>query len=179
MVCDGIVVDANCMSYYLHYEFNDEENELKSLINCLLKACGLVINPIIEQEWRNTVGGQLFNIWFDDNFTQGRIHLVENGKKLSTVEKRRLGNDFGFPINGRDIHYINCSLNTLLKYILTSYIDFYDPTKKESPSIEKKRLKSQRAGRLCKFLQKEYGITVGLSEHCIDDLSRLGLNFDS
>jgi hypothetical protein len=72
--------------------------------------------------------------------------------------------------NSRDVEYIKCAINTDIKYILTEDIDFFDPKKKSAPVKEKIRIKNFRKGSFCRFLKDEFGITVGLPEHCIEDL---------
>ena len=101
---------------------------------------------------------------------------MDNSVKLRSAEKRVIHNTYGLPSRGsRDIEYIKCAINTEIKYILTEDIDFFDPKKKESSAIDKYRTKNERQGAFCKFLNKNYKITVGLAEHCRDDLIAAGI----
>lgn len=78
---------------------------------------------------------------------------------------------YGLPKASHDIEYIKCSNVTLMKYILTNDIDFFDPKLKEASQKAKDNAKIKRKGKLCIFLKKQLGIIVGLPDHCKSDLS--------
>jgi len=172
MVVDGVVVDANIMSKFYH-QLLLEEGDLYELITTIIHCYGIALSDKIEQEWKNTVRTQFFNDWFDEALKNGRLRYVEN-PRLEKRYLKRIHNVYGLPKKkGRDIEYIKVAYMTILKYILTEDIHFYDPKKKHASQKEKKKVKNKRQGALCRYLKKALGITVGLPEHCYDDLPEL------
>jgi hypothetical protein len=164
---DGIVVDANIISYYCR-EYIEETGDLCDLIGKILKNCGIVISDSMEREWRNTCGSQLFEVWFTDNLRDGHIQYV-----IPSIDRqilKKIHNDFGLPERGGDKDLIKAANVTTYKYILTNDIDLFDPKKKRASSKEKEQIKKQRKGALCIFLRKKLDIIVGLPEHCCYDL---------
>jgi hypothetical protein len=176
MANDGVVVDANIMSHYIQEKKNDE-GKLYNLIEFIIDCCGLAINDRVELEWRNTTGDEFFNIWFVDCILAQRIKYVTDSNKLTTHQKNKIHNDYGLPRGNKskDIAYIKCNINTEIRYILTEDIDFYDPKRKKESPKAKFEARNQRRGALCKFLKKKFQITVGLPEHCYEDLMSKGV----
>lgn len=164
---DGIVVDANIISYYGR-EYIEETGDLCDLIEKILKNCGIAISDSMEREWRNTCGSQLFDVWFTDNLRDGHIQYIT--PYLDKQILKKIHNDFGLPKRGGDKDLIKAANVTTYKYILTNDIDLFDPKKKSVERKEKERIKKQRKGALCIFLRKELDIIVGLPEHCCGDL---------
>ena len=164
---DGVVVDTNIISNY-YQEYIEETGDIYGLIEKLLKNCGIAITELLENEWHNTCGSQLFDVWFTDNLRDGYIQYVNPYINRQILKK--IHNDFGLPKEGRDKELIKAANVTTYKYILTNDIDLFDPKKKTAPRKEKERIKKGRKGRLCQFLRKELEITVGLPEHCWSDL---------
>jgi len=162
---DGVVVDANIIADYCH-ESIVETGDIYDLIEKILKNCSIAITELIEQEWYNTCGSQLFDVWFTDNMRDGYIQYVEPYLNPHILKKIR--NKFGLP--GRDKELIKAANVTTYKYILTNDIHLFDPKKKTASIKEKERIKKGRKGGLCQFLRKELKITVGLPEHCWSDL---------
>jgi hypothetical protein len=175
MTNDGLVVDANIMSYYMR-EKKNEDGELFKLIEYIINYCGLAINDAVEREWKNTTGDQFFCIWFDEYMLAQKIRYVAESNKLTIHQKKKIHNDYGLPKKkSKDIDYIECAINTEIKYILTDDIDFFDPKKKMASAREKFKVKNQRQGALCRFLKKEFEVVVGLPDHCYEDLRSRGL----
>lgn len=165
---DGVVVDANIMSEY-YQESIKKQGKLFDLINYLLLHRGIAISMIIEREWKNTTGNQVFNIWFDDQLKLGLIGYVNN-PRLDQSHMKRIHNEFGLPRRGHDIEYIKTANMTSVKYIVTKDIDLFDPKKKRAAKKEKDHIKKSRNGMLCNYLRKKLTIRVGLPEHCYKDL---------
>jgi hypothetical protein len=163
------------MSYYIK-EKKKEDGELYNLMEFIINCCGLAINDTVEREWRNTTGDEFFNIWFVEYLLAQRITYVTDSNKLTLHQKKKIHNEFGLPRGrSKDIDYIECTINTEIKYILTDDTDFFDPKKKNASAKEKTRVKNLRQGELCKFLRKEFGIIVGLPDHCCGDLKSKGV----
>ena len=164
---DGVVVDANIISIY-YQEYIEETGEIYNLIGKILNNFGIAITELLEKEWYNTCGSQLFNVWFTDNLRDGYIQYVDPSIDRQILKKIHI--KFGLPKDGQDKELIKAANVTTYKYILTNDIDLFDPRKKTAPLKEKERIKKGRKGRLCQFLRKELKITVGLPEHCWSDL---------
>jgi predicted nucleic acid-binding protein len=164
---DGVVVDTNIISNY-YQEYIEETGDIYGLIEKLLKNCGIAITELLENEWHNTCGSQLFDVWFTDNVRDGYIQYVKPYINRQILKK--IHNDFGLPKEGRDKELIKAANVTTYKYILTKDIDLFDPKKKQASIKEKERIKKERKGRLRQFLRRKLDITVGLPEHCWFDL---------
>jgi len=167
-----MVIDAQMISNFIK-EFGDDSNDLTILINEITLKIGIVLDDIIEQEWRNTAGNQIFEIWFSQCIAENQIKYIER----SIVEiqyLKKLVTKYGFPKKkSRDIHYIKCANCTDVRYILTDDIDFYDPKHKESSYKVKEMIKTNRNGQLNNYLRRKLRIIVGRIEHCRNDFSCL------
>lgn len=175
---NGVVADTNIMKYYYDDVSHDEENFRRTLIETICDSCGFVIDEQIQWEYRlkiNTIG---FLDWLGTMMLEGKIDLINERRetKISPSNKRSIHEDYGLPRNNsKDIHFIICANHTDIKYILTNDIDFFDPRMKNASSEEKERIKNQRTGRLCRFLERELGILVGLPDHCHQTLCERGI----
>ena len=134
---EGVVVDANVISKFIEeLRINKGTVVHYALINKILSKFGIVICPMIEQEYRNTCNdkGHIFKYWFEGERAQGKISLVEPELEQQKVD--RIHNYYGLPKgkNGRDLWYIKCANVTITKYILSEDIDLYDPKMKERVS---------------------------------------------
>ncbi|MFW9879664.1 MAG: hypothetical protein ACFFG0_41850 [Candidatus Thorarchaeota archaeon] len=166
-MADGLVIDTDVICKYSQ-QCIDEEGDIYYLIERMRKSCGIAITDFIEHQWNATCGSQLFNIWFTDNVRDGYIKYVK--PYLSRDIIKQINNGFGLPQRGKDIELIKASNVTYIRYILTTDIDLFDPKKKKASSKEKKRIKKERSGSLCKYLKKKLNIRVGLPEHCSQEL---------
>jgi rRNA-processing protein FCF1 len=169
MDINGIVVDANIIGSYYQQKLIESGN-IYNIIEEILGKYGLAISDLIEYEWKALTGNLVFNIWFEDQIKSEKIKYVENTQNHPHIQKE-IFNRFGLDRRERDIEYIEAANNTVEKYILTEDNHFYDPKKKKASSIEKERIKKQRIGALCRFMNRELNITVGLPMHCCCDLS--------
>ena len=83
---------------------------------------------------------------------------------------KKMVQDYGFPAQTLDVHYIKCAHYTdRTKYIVTGNYDFYEPSCKMGSIKERHRAREKRKGRFCKFLQKQFRIRVGTIVHCKED----------
>lgn len=164
---DGVVVDANIIAEY-HQEYARESGDIYDLIEKILKSCRIAITELIEHEWKNTCGNQKFNIWYTDNLRDGFIQYVDASLHPHILKK--IHNEFGLPKRKYDKELIKAANVTTYRYILTKDIHLFDPKKKEASIEEKRRIKEERSGALCRYLYDELKITVGLPEHCCCDL---------
>ncbi len=166
---DGVVIDANIIPP-LSIQLRNDSGPIYELVTWLCNNVGLGINDFIDQEYTDLCSSQWFVDWYTDQIKNGNIRYIES-KSLPNGCKKKMGNDYGFPIkNSKDLKYIICAFSTdKTKYIVTENFDFYDP-KCYGQSIEARdRVKKKRRGPFCIFLKKKLGITVGTPEHCISD----------
>jgi len=164
---DGVVVDANIIASYFQ-EYGKETGDIYSLIEKILKSCGIAITDLLENEWKSTCGDQMFLIWFTDNLRDDYIQYVNPSINREILKKIHI--KFGLPRDGHDKELIKVANVTTYRYILTYDIDLFDPKKKQASIKEKERIKKERDGALCQFLRNKLKITVGLPEHCWSDL---------
>jgi len=107
-----------------------------------------------------------------------KIDLVNerNETKLSSRHKNIIHKKYGMPRNdSRDIHFILCANHTIIKYILTNDIHFFDPKMANATSEVIEEIKNNRGGQLCRYLERELGILIGLPNHCHTTLCERGI----
>jgi hypothetical protein len=174
---DGVVVDAQIVNYYIVNDLKGKaSSEDVKLMNLILKSCGIVVDERIISEWENTNRNSNYRNWFVKYTLNGKIGYAKEEIKLSKEDKKKIHVKYGFPRGrSKDIHYIKCALNTRLKFLLTKDMDFYEPKKKKAESSERTSIMNGRNGELCKFLEDEFDIIVGLHCHCFDHLSKNGI----
>ena len=161
----GVVIDANIINRF--QEDYVKEGKIFITVDTILHNVGLAICDIIEHEWRKHFSHQYMEEWLTDEIKKGRIRYVKPNMNPDAIKKIRTR--FGLN-NSRDLTYIKCANSTSTKYILTEDIDFYDPKKKRTNPTERKKVMNQRKGVLCKYLKHVHKITVGMLQHCCDDL---------
>jgi len=166
---DGVTVDANIIAVF-QKEYLNESGFFYSVLTEITQNFGLAISEIIEHEWRKMFNEQYMNEWLTDEIKRGHIRYVNPFMDPSEIKIIRT--KFGLN-DSRDRNYIKCANVTVIKYILTHDIDFFDPKKKKSNKIERSRTMNQRKGCLCRYLKKVHGITIGMIEHCCNDLGIL------
>ena len=172
---DGVVVDADVISHYIHEEMKNPER-LCQIINSILDSIGIAITDRVEADWRSTSGNQFFNIWFEDNLKINKIKYMCETRRLDKGEKTVLHVKFGLPRdNSRDVALIQCALNTQIKYISTLDMHLFDPKIGQYTAKKREEIKNSRDGKLSRHLKKEYEITVGLPHQCYSDLCQCGI----
>ena len=175
---DGVVADTNMMKYYYDDVIHEENSFQKHLIDRICGSCGFVIDHQIEFEYISKIHTFGFRDWLGTKMWEGKIDIINerNETKLSPRNKNYIHQNLGLPRNNsKDIHFIMCANHTTIKIILTNDIDFFDPRMKEASSITKDRIKNERQGQLCHFLERELGIFVSLPVHCHSTLCERGI----
>jgi hypothetical protein len=175
MFHDGVVVDADVISHFIHEEMGNP-NELSLIINDILDTIGIAITDRIEGDWRSTTGNQFFGIWFEDNVKEKKIKYICEDRRLEKGEKTVIHVKLGLPKdNSRDIALIQCALNTQIKYITTLDLHLFDPEIGKYTSKKRDEIKNSGKGKLSRHLKKEFDITVGLPKKCHSDLCQCGI----
>ncbi len=168
---NGLTVDANVINLVrkeVAASVADDPGELEAMLECLLTSLGIVVTDFIHTEWEQTCRSTWFSKWYDENVVARRIRPVE---PINDPELRKVLRLKGLPSAGRDHHYILCAKEYAPHYLLTEDIDFFDPRSKKASVHEKKRVMEDREGQLCRFLERDQRITVGMLQHCRSDLN--------
>jgi hypothetical protein len=165
---DGVVIDANIIPDF-YREYRVKFGVTYDAVIWIKDNIGIAINAQIATEWKQVCSADVFITWYTDQLKLGTIRNIECRNLPKHIVKRMV-QDYGFPGNTLDIHYIKCAYNTdKTKYIITLNYDFYEPSCRKSSIRERNRAREKREGRFCQFLKKRFLIRVGLPEHCKKD----------
>jgi len=96
-------------------------------------------------------------VWISQKEKVGKIRRIKP-YPLEKTDIKPLLNKYGFPRN--DILYINLANSIPRRYIISEDMDFYDPKSKNVCQKTKTKIINNRAGKLCKYLKKEFKIIV-------------------
>lgn len=154
-----MIIDANVFKGYFQAEFNKAHSLCgcpKSLLSKATKENQIFHDKglIMEQEWRNVVSGEWFEGWLASALAADIISYT-SAEKVASIEKQMLSK--GFPV-GRDIVYVRAALSIASKKgkcdFFTEDIDFYDPTKKNCNSANRRKILQNSSGPVAKILNK-------------------------
>jgi len=176
---DGIVIDANILKGFIDLKYSDSAKAdpiLLPLIPKILSEYRGAVSEMMKYEYKMKILHKMFNRWFEEQYVNGKFRDITIENTLDTSQRNRIFNKYGLDSNEKDIHYISCAYNTDRRYILTEDIHFFDPKMKQADQKAKNRVKDQRMGALCRYLKKEYSITVGTPEHCCTTDKLVDLN---
>lgn len=161
----GWVVDANVMVAFQE-ELVHEKGAHYDAINLFIGCGGLASSELIEHEWSKTAGSDLFREWILARTQEGSLVRRKGRLDPATVKTlRRLGMPLGRA--GRDIEYIKVAAVTTRKSIVTSDLHFFDPKAKAMDSTAQTRMREERRGKVCQFLQRRLEITVGTPSYFV------------
>lgn len=166
---DGITVDANVMAAFTKSLIHDTTSDERSIVERIRTNHGFVVDEQgqMQNQWFETCGLLLFGEWFIQQLREGTVRKVF--AKLDQVHKKRLRNDCRMPPK-REMFYVSVAAVTQKRYIVTEDIDFWEPTAKLLDQATKAKIRSRRAGRVCKYLKKECKITVATSLMALAEL---------
>lgn len=128
-----------------------------------------MISPHIQTEWQQTCDSTWYREWYLDHIRNGSIREVDEPPGDRGLRKL-LRVQLGLPSSSSDHHLILCALAYPPHYIVSYDHDLYDPKVKSQSPQAKRRARELREGRLCRYLKHNHGITVGMLDHCRDDL---------
>lgn len=163
---DGVVIDANIISRF-YLQLLTENGRLFRMVSCLSASYGLAVSDRILCEWENACSAQVMIEWITDGLKEGWIRYVIPVLAANIMKEIYL--TYGLPRKSRDMEYIKCANVTVVKYIVSEDMDFYDPRLKRANGKAKQRARDLRKGRLCRFLRRALGIRAGTPAHCCCD----------
>lgn len=158
---DGATVDANVMHAFTKSLIKNDAAEERQLVEMLTQTHGFAIDTTgkMENQWLETCGRNVFGEWLIQGLKNGTIRKVE--ADLPEDHRKKLQQSCGMPIK-REIMYVAVANATVLRYIVTNDIDFWDPKSKKQGKAERhQKIKQERLGAVCKYLARSMTITVG------------------
>ena len=166
----GATIDANIIASVVREIAapSDDPGPREAMLQLILVHCGAVVSDGILTEWQQTCGGSSwFREWYVTNLLERRLTMVpmESDSALRGI----LRTQFGMPQSSLDYKYIFCAKLHPPHYLATEDHGFYDPRARQP--AERYRARDLRQGRLCRYLWSEYGIFVGLLQHCHEQLT--------
>jgi hypothetical protein len=138
-------------------------------VEALTGTYGIVIDDggKIKHEWLNTCQGPYFREWF---VTQLYLENIKEVKPKLSEEHRKALLKLGFPLDTYDKIYISVANVTITRYIVSSDLDFFDPTLEQATEGAKCHVRDERKGLVCRFLLRKMRIRVGTPVHALAEL---------
>lgn len=168
----GLVVDADVIGRLVKEVSqggDDGPEPIESVLDQMLSTHGIVISPHIRTEWEQTCANTWYREWYLQHIRDGSIREVDEPPGDREL-KKLLRLQFGLPSSSSDHHLIACARMYPPYYIVSYDHDLYDPKVKSQTTQARRRAREFRQGALCRHLKRTYGITVGMVDHCRDDL---------
>lgn len=167
---DGVVIDANIIPDF-YKEYCIRKGNIYNIVIWIKNNIGIVVNAQISTEWKQVCSTDIFLTWYTDQLKLGTIRNIICDNLPKHLIKKMV-QDYGFPANTLDIHYIRCAYYTeKTRYIITLNYDFYEPSCRKGSLKERNRAREKREGRFCRFLSDKTHIRVGMPEHFRKDFS--------
>jgi hypothetical protein len=164
----GIVIDAHLMSG-MRDELARSSGQLFGLINWFLQNCGIAMTPIIEAHWKSKIRDTdpVFWSWYYTQIEGKTIRSVEP-KDLGTNVKKKLRVEYCVPKDPYVKGYLECAHATNgPRYIITEDIYLYDPKAGSKATKTQAKIKQNRDGVLCRYLETQLKIRIGPIADCI------------
>jgi len=169
-MCHGIVIDAHVIKG-LTPELLNKTGPTYSLISWITSNCGIAISPTITTHWEEHCGSREKNTYFwewyfDELHNKRTIHPIPverfSGNDWTTLAAR-----FGIPRDTFVRAVIECANSTSEpRYILADDILLHEPAAKAIRSVTQRKIKEQRSGSLCQYLERNLSIILGTPNHC-------------
>jgi len=169
-MCDGIVIDAHVIKH-LTPELIRGHGAIYSLISWITSNCGIAISERIKIHWEKHCGTRERNTrfweWYwDELYNKRTIHPIPV-KRFSGKDWRTLLARYRIPPDIFLRAVIECANSTSEpRYILADDILLHDPVAKTTDSATQLRIKEERTGSLCRYLERELFIILGTTNHC-------------
>lgn len=171
-MCDGIVIDGHIIRDF-GSELVDRNGTIYTLVSWITTNCGIAISDYIVVHWEQQCGSRaknpLFWEWyFDELHNKRTIHFIEvkrfDGKSWNSFQKT-----YRIPPDPFIRAAIECATSTCApRYIVAEDMYFYDAVSKGGTSDNQKKIREDRTGPICKYLETTCHVTVGTPKHCKD-----------
>lgn len=155
-----IVVDANVIVKFVKDDIKSIDPQIITLNKKVAKKYIITFDNrgFVETECIQSYNPTDFTkVWISEKEKAGKIKRIKP-YPLKKTDIKPLLNKYGFPRN--DILYINLANSIPKRYIISEDMDFYDPKSKNVCQKTKTKIINDRAGKLCKYLKKEFKIIV-------------------
>lgn len=152
-------VDANAINCFQRERKQERPGDAHKAIEKIFEKDCIALDEggLCLQEWEECAGGTFpINIrdWAADQMIYGRIRNYE----LCTNHCRKELLAVGLP--KKDHKWVRLAIGSGGNLIVTDDIDFFDPTKKNSSSAVKQKIKNSGQGPCSTMLRKKYRIEV-------------------
>ena len=167
----GVVIDASVLSVIcaeIRSSAGDEKGPLELLLEDIKDQFGIATNRFTEQEWRETCGYQYVDSLLAEWAKEGK--LVEMPTDGRARVRSLLTRECGLPRESPDFNYVDCARRVEPFYVFAEDIDLYEPAEKYGSRPAKTKARQMREGCLVRFVDKQYGVTVGCYCHVRRDL---------
>jgi hypothetical protein len=156
----AVVVDANVFKHFYDEAIAEIEGKGAIFMTALLAWGHIAFDDDgkIQNEWRATACGaqdEFFKSWILARIGENKIQLYDN--HCGTKEKKDM-NSFGVPT--KDRKYISLSIAAKAAALFSDDIDLYEPKAKKWPEKAKRKIKENRSGCVCRWLQKKFGVII-------------------
>lgn len=153
--------DSNCFHKLMQAIIHDIDCSSREIYNIIKEVghIGADDDEFILNEWRTTSGANsnlYIASWISDRLLDGGIRLYP-AKKLTEIKKDLVNN--GLP--QKDAKFAAILIKIGSNYFFSCDIDFFDPRRKDSCNDKQFRnLVLGRKGKLCRYLEKKYRLSV-------------------
>ncbi|WP_157652346.1 hypothetical protein [Burkholderia ubonensis] len=166
------IVDANVLREYFREHVLEIQSELThSTLFIFDEARSIILDGggQIENEWRNVVDPEWFDVWLARKLEGSEIDYVEVSN-CPDLCNHVYG--LGFPKGSRDIWYLRtavaCALNfKKISNVVTEDIDFYNPKKKSLNGAARVAMLKNSNAPIRKTMKKNYNVNIC----CVEEYS--------
>lgn len=169
-MCDGIVIDGHVMRGFSK-EYSEKTGNLYSLVSWIIANCGIAISDLIRTHWESNCGSSAKNpaFWewyFTELHVNRTIHFIPitrfPGNRWRVLVAR-----YRIPRDPFLRAIIECADSTSEpRYILADDILLHDPVAKTTDTATQLKIKEERTGSLCQYLERDLSIILGTINHC-------------
>jgi hypothetical protein len=169
-MCHGIVIDAHVIKH-LTPELIQRRGALYSLICWITANCGIAISDRIKIHWEQHCGARERNTrfwewYFDELHNKRSIHFV-HVRRWSGNTWKKLAVKYRIPPDLFVRAIIECADSTSEpRYILADDMLLHDPAAKTTDTATQLKIREQRTGSLCQYLERQLSIILGTINHC-------------
>lgn len=161
----GVVIDANILAGYFQEAVIESGHNLTGSPTGIFSALGDALtgyldeSNIIEYEYEQCVEKEWLKEWLSEQLQADKFQTI---KPAQCRELCKLLHNNGLT-HTRDFIYIKVAVNIESQnenYIITEDLDFFDPSRKNCSSKERRRILTKGSGPIKKILKKRAGVIV-------------------
>jgi hypothetical protein len=155
------IIDANAIKEFQDERANGISDNVQKSVDYILSIGSLALDEgdQILTEWHScsshAASTMALEAWVDTQMQKGKIKIF-TVKNCKILRKKMIS--LGMP--AKDIKYVQLAKICSAHSLITNDIDFHDPKKKKATVFVKDRLKANKNGTVCKYLQKDLSLNV-------------------